>query len=262
MDQKKPQIDSQEKSQDKPQEKPQKMSQKKTYCTAVLLAAGQGRRMGGEIPKQYIELGGMPIMLHSLRTFTEGNVITDVVIVVPPGDEEYCAQLCARYSLSAKVRSIIPGGAQRYDTVYNGLMAISWKCDYVFIHDCARPFITEENLRALLDEVRVHKACVAAVPSKDTVKISNAAGFVEYTPMRSSVWIVQTPQVFDCKLITEAHKKMREDPGVNEGAVTITDDAMVAERYSNCRVKLVMASYRNIKITTPEDMLTAKAWIK
>ena len=197
------------------------MSQKKTRCTAVLLAAGQGRRMGGEIPKQYIKLGGMPIMLHSLRTFTEGNVITDVVIVVPPGDEEYCAQLCARYSLSAKVRSIIPGGAQRYDTVYNGLMAITWKCDYVFIHDCARPFITEENLRALLDEVRVHKACAAAVPANDTIKISNAAGFVEYTPVRSSVWIVQTPQVFDCKLITEAHKKMREDPGVNEGAVTI-----------------------------------------
>ena len=239
----------------------------KDCCTAVLLAAGKGNRMGADVPKQYMDLGGMPLMMHSLRTLTESDVITDIVMVVQAGDEEYCAQLCAKYALSGKVRALVPGGKERYDSVYNGLTAINWPCDYVFIHDSARPYLTDENLRDLYREVCIHKACVAAVPSKDTVKISNADGFVDYTPVRSNVWIVQTPQVFDRELITEAYRKMKEDlcgqSGVkvnegsptNSGAETITDDAMVAERYANCRVKLVMASYRNIKITTPEDMM-------
>ena len=206
----------------------------KDCCTAVLLAAGKG-----------------------LRTLTESDVITDIVMVVQAGDEEYCAQLCAKYALSGKVRALVPGGKERYDSVYNGLTAINWPCDYVFIHDSARPYLAEENLKDLYREVCIHKACVAAVPSKDTVKISNADGFVDHTPVRSNVWIVQTPQVFDRELITEAYRRMKEDLCGQSGsdAETITDDAMVAERYANCRVKLVMASYRNIKITTPEDMM-------
>ena len=237
-------------------------NKKKPHCTAILLAAGQGSRMGGEIPKHYIDLGGVPMMMHSLRVLTESEVISDIVLVVPSGDEEYCAHLCAKHNLSRKIRVFKEGGAARYDSVYNGLMAIKWHCDYVFIHDCARPFIKEQNLKDLFDEVCVHKACVAAVPAKDTVKISNADGFVDRTPVRSSVWIVQTPQVFECRLITEAYRRMKEDLQAHDGALTITDDAMVAERYSNCRVKLVMASYRNIKVTTPEDMITAEALLE
>lgn len=231
-------------------------------CTAILLAAGKGLRMGGETRKQYIDVSGMPLFTYSLQTMDDCEFITDIVITVPDGDQEYCREIIGVCGLDGKVRKIVAGGRERCFSVHNGLQSVDWPCDYVFIHDTARPFIEESTLERLYDEVRIHKACVAAVPAKDTVKISDTEGFVVQTPNRKNVWIVQTPQVFDFELIRTAHEKMVEQyDELFEKGVIITDDAMVAECFTGIKIKLVMASYRNIKVTSPEDMVTVFAYM-
>ena len=232
-------------------------------CTAILLAAGKGLRMGGETRKQFMDVGGMPLFTYSLQTMDNCDIITDIVITVPEGDQEYCKETIESCGLGRKVRKIVVGGRERCFSVHNALQAVDWPCDYAFIHDTARPFIEESTMERLYDEVRINKACVAAVPSKDTVKISDTEGFVVQTPKRKNVWIVQTPQVFDFELIKTAHEKMVEqyDELLKKGVI-ITDDAMVAETFTGNKVKLVMASYRNIKVTSPEDLVTVLAYMK
>ena len=232
-------------------------------CTAILLAAGKGLRMGGETRKQYMEVSGRPLFTYSLQTMDSCDLITDIMITVPDGDQEYCRETIERFGLAGKVRKITAGGRERCFSVHNSLQAVDWPCDYVFIHDSARPFIDELSLKRLHEEVRIHKACVAAVPSKDTVKISDSEGFVVQTPNRKNVWLVQTPQVFDFELIRTAHEKMAEQyDELLEKGVVITDDAMVAEHFTTNRVKLVMATYRNIKVTSPDDMATVFSYLK
>ena len=239
------------------------MCQNKEHCTVLLMAAGSGLRMGGDTRKQYIDVKGRPLFTYALETFDRSDIITDIMIVVPEGDQEYCREIVESCGLAGKVRKIVAGGRERCFSVHNGLQAVDWPCDYVFIHDSARPFIDDDTMGRLLDEVRISKACIAAVPAKDTVKIADQEGFVAQTPNRKDVWLVQTPQVFDFELIKEAHEKMvvRYDELLKKGVI-ITDDAMVAETFSGYRVKLVMANYRNIKVTTPEDMDTVAAYMK
>ena len=231
-------------------------------CTAVMLAAGAGRRMGGDVRKQYRMLGGVPLFIHSVRTMQESPYITDMVVVVQKDDEEAVREQLEFYGCAELVRTIAAGGRERVHSVANGLEAIDWPCDYVFIHDCARPFLDQETICRLFEAVRETGACVAGVPSKDTVKIVNGEGYVLETPNRADVWIVQTPQVFSLDLIRRAHRKAlaREDELLSQGIV-LTDDAMVAEYEEGCRVRMVEASYRNIKITTPEDMVIGEAFL-
>ena len=143
-----------------------------------------------------------------------------------------------------------------------GLRAVNWECDYVFIHDGARPFIDNEILKRALDDVVRTRACVVGMPVKDTVKISDINGYVADTPARSLVWQIQTPQVFEKELISDAYEKLlfREEELLKDG-VNITDDAMVVEFFTDVKVKLTEGSYRNIKITTPEDLDIAKIFI-
>jgi len=237
--------------------------QKSERCTAVILAAGKGLRMGGETRKQYLEVGGMPLFAYSLRTMDQCGFITDILVTVPEGDQEYCRETIEHFGLGGKVRKIVAGGRERCFSVHNALQAVDWICDYVFIQDSARPFLEKGTLDRLLDAVRAYKACIAAVPAKDTVKIADENGFVAQTPNRKDVWQVQTPQVFDFELIKKAHERMVEqyDELLDKGVI-ITDDAMVAEYFTGTKVKLVMASYRNIKVTTPEDMDTVSAYMK
>ena len=243
--------------------------------TAVLLAAGQGSRMGTEIRKQYLELGGEPLLARPLRTFLKSSVITDIVLVIPKGDEKFIRETIIPAALNntsgapdmpgaeGKIRAIIPGGKERYDSVWRGLQAIDWPCDYVFIHDGARPFIQEDALARLLEAVKEQGTAVAAMPSKDTVKIADKDGFVTDTPDRSSVWIVQTPQVFDKMLITGAYEEMMQKlPELNARGIRITDDAMAVELMTGRKVKLVPASYSNIKVTTPDDIAAAGALLE
>ena len=231
-------------------------------CTALLLAAGKGLRVGGDIRKQYLEVAGAPLFTYSVRAMQESPLITDIVLLVPDGDEEKCREILAARNLMEKVRRITPGGDERYHTVCLGLEAVDWACDYVFIHDCARPFLDQATICRLYEAVREVGACVAGMPSKDTVKLTDGDGYVAGTPNRGNVWIVQTPQVFAFDLIREAHRRLmsRLDELLEKG-ISITDDAMVAEQMMHSKIRLVEASYRNIKVTTPEDLVVAEAFL-
>ena len=232
-------------------------------CTAVMLAAGMGLRMGGDIRKQYLMLGGMPMLLHSIKTMQESPIITDVVVMVHKDDVEVVRGLLDEYGCAEKLRRIVVGGKERVHSVARGLESIDWSCDYVFIHDCARPFLDQPTLERLFETVQRTKACVAGVPAKDTVKIVDEDCDVKTTPNRASVWIVQTPQVFELDLIRNAHRKaLAQEAYLASRGIILTDDAMVAEFAGECRVRMVMATYRNIKITTPEDLVIGDAFLE
>ena len=227
----------------------------KIYCTAIVLAAGSGKRMGTKVHKQYLLMGGRPVLYYSLHTFQESVLIDEVILVCGSGEEEYCRrEIVEKYGLT-KVAKIIPGGAERFDSVWNGLKET--KGGYVYIHDGARPFVDEEMIARAYECVSTCHACVAGMPSKDTVKIADETQTVQQTPDRSSVWIVQTPQVFDTELIRKAYSMLMEQKIIN-----VTDDAMVAEQMLGCPVKLFSGSYENIKITTPEDLEIAEVFLK
>lgn len=231
--------------------------------TAILLAAGHGTRMGGPVPKQYMDLSGIPLAARSLAALGSSDVIDDIVLVIPDGDEAYVREhiLPAAGQAARKVRAFAPGGAERYLSVLSGIDAIAWDCGLVFIHDAARPFIDRASLARLAAAAESEGTAVAGMPSKDTVKITDADDCVVTTPDRSRVWIVQTPQVFDRALITEAYHRMRDALEAGQVRIPITDDAMVVEQFLHRRVRLVEATYRNIKVTTPEDLLIAEAFL-
>lgn len=228
--------------------------------TAIILSGGKGKRMGGPVSKQYMELMGHPVLFYSLDAF-EKSIVDNVILVVGEGDIDYCKkEIVEKYSFK-KVSSIVTGGKERYDSVYSGLCTIGDLCpdtDIVLIHDGARAFVSEDIIEKLIDSCKTEKACVAAVKAKDTIKISDSNGYIEQTPARELVWQIQTPQVFEYSLIKEAYDSVLS----GDNKIGITDDAMVLEKYNGHKIKLVEASYDNIKITTPEDMEFGKAIIK
>lgn len=229
--------------------------EKKEYCTAIVLAAGSGKRMGTKVHKQYLLMGGKPVLYYSLRAFEDSKRIDEIILVCGAGEEDYCREeIVEKYGIS-KARKIIPGGAERYDSVWNGLKET--KEGYVYIHDGARPFVDEEIIERAYECVSEHHACVAGMPSKDTVKIADSGNIVTATPDRSSVWIVQTPQVFDTELIRKAYALLME-----KDEISVTDDAMVVEQMLGAAVRLFYGSYENIKITTPEDLEIAEVFLK
>ena len=228
----------------------------KEKITAIVLAAGQGKRMHSKIQKQFLEIQDHPVLYYSLKCFQDSPLIQDIVLVTGEDMISYCKrEIVERYQFT-KVTEVIAGGKERYDSVYRGLLACK-DCEYVFIHDGARPFITEEILERGMFGVQETGACVVGMPSKDTVKISDEADFVKETPDRSRVWTVQTPQIFSYELIRRAHESIRK-----KDMTTITDDAMVVEQESGIKVRLVEGSYQNIKITTPEDLDIAEVFLK
>lgn len=218
---------------------------------AIIPAAGSGSRMQAGVNKQYLLLAGQPILAHTLALFDQHPRI-DRICVVAPGDElDYCrAEIVSRYAF-AKVSAVIAGGPTRQESVSNGLHSCGAASDdLVIIHDGARPLLTAAELDALLDAA----ACGAAtlgVPVKDTIKKVHNHAIVE-TLERSDLWQVQTPQAFRFSLIMTAHCQGRAD------AFVATDDAMLVERLNHA-VAMVRGSYRNIKITTPEDLAIASA---
>ncbi len=232
---------------------------------AIVLAAGSGKRMNSDVKKQYMELDGEPLIVHCLRTFEESEVISDIILVSAAEDIEYCENDIVSAFGFSKVRAVVEGGKERYHSVMAGLDRIGAEggADYVFIHDGARPFVTEDMIERLYEDVMVSEASVAAVKSKDTVKIANTADYVVSTPNRELTWIIQTPQVFRYTLAKEAYDKLREEEcGLPCQGIVVTDDAMVVETWTEHKVKLVEGSYENIKVTTPEDMDIAETIIK
>lgn len=236
--------------------------QNKKYCRAIVLSAGQGKRMGTKVQKQYIEIDEKPIIYYTLKAFQESSVIDEIIMVVGEGDVAYVStEIVEKYAFS-KVKSIVEGGKERYDSVWKGLQVIEKEQieeeeSFVFIHDGARMFVDDHILQRGYETVEAYKACVAGMPSKDTVKIVDDAECAVETPIRKYVWTVQTPQIFETGLIIEAYSKL-----MNTERENVTDDAMVVESMMHVPVKLFEASYENIKLTTPEDLEIAETFLK
>lgn len=229
----------------------------KKYCTAIVLAGGSGKRMGTKVHKQYLMLKGYPVLYYSLKAFQKSEYIDEIVLVSGAGEEDYCQkEFVEKYGFS-KVSKVVAGGAERYNSVWNGLQQIAENDGYVYIHDGARPFVDEAMIRRAYECVAETKACVAGMPVKDTIKVVDEKNYVKDTPERKTLWLVQTPQVFESILIKTAYQKLIEDKIENA-----TDDAMVVEQMMEHPVKLYSGSYENIKITTPEDLLVAEAFLK
>ena len=224
--------------------------------TAIVLAAGQGKRMHSKVQKQFLEIQGYPVLYYSLRCFQESPLIQDIILVTGEESISYCKEEIVQKYGFTKVSAVIPGGKERYDSVYAGLCECR-DCEYVLIHDGARPFVTEEILKRGLQKVKETGACVIGMPSKDTVKLSDEEGYVKETPNRKCVWTIQTPQIFSYSLIREAHDSIRQ-----KDMSKITDDAMVAEHVTGVKIRFSEGSYRNIKITTPEDLVIAEAFLR
>lgn len=224
--------------------------------TAIVLAAGQGKRMHSKVQKQFLEIQGYPVLYYSLRCFQESPLIQDIILVTGEESISYCKEEIVQKYGFTKVSAVIPGGKERYDSVYAGLCECR-DCEYVLIHDGARPFVTEEILKRGLQKVKETGACVIGMPSKDTVKLSDEEGYVKETPNRKCVWTIQTPQIFLYSLIREAHDSIRQ-----KDMSKITDDAMVVEQETGAKVALAEGSYQNIKITTPEDLDIAEAFLE
>ncbi|MBO6129317.1 MAG: 2-C-methyl-D-erythritol 4-phosphate cytidylyltransferase [Pseudobutyrivibrio sp.] len=222
--------------------------------TAIVLAAGSGKRMEQDIPKQYMKLGDAPLMVHCLRTFQESKV-TQIVLVVAPGDVEKCRkEIIERYHID-KCIAIVEGGEERYNSVYAGLQAIN--DGYVLIHDCARAFVSIDIIHRCMSAVALYESCVVGMPSKDTVKLTDTHRKVLDTPDRSNVWIVQTPQCFEYNLIRGAYDRIIENADTS-----ITDDAMIVEKATDHDVHMIEGSYMNIKVTTPEDVAFGEAILR
>lgn len=231
-----------------------------SFVAAIVLAGGQGRRMNSQIRKQYLELEGKPLIYHALAAF-ESSCVQKVILVTGAGETEYCRkQIVERYGFS-RVAAVVEGGKERYDSVYSGLCALErlGGCSHVLIHDGARPLVDKEIIRRAADGAVDFGACVAGMPVKDTIKETDETQYGVRTPRRDLLWAVQTPQAFEWKLIWNAYSQLMTQPELQEG---ITDDAMVLETVTGRKSKLIPGSYSNIKVTTPEDMIIAEAFLK
>lgn len=219
---------------------------------AVIAAAGQGKRMGGGTPKQFLPLKGKPVLAWTLLAFQKVSEIRSIVLVCPEGDEDFCQREIVRpYGLD-KVHRILPGGQERQESVYRGLRAVDSGCGLVAIHDGARPLVTAALISRTVAEARRHGAAVVAVPVKDTVKIAGASEMISETPDRRTLWAAQTPQVFLRELALSAHRRALEEGFLG------TDDSALVERLGH-PVKLVIGEPENLKITAPLDLLVAEA---
>lgn len=227
---------------------------------AIVLSAGSGSRMKTEIPKQYLPLLGYPVIYYSLKAFEE-SCVDEIVLVTGEKDISYCQnEIVNKYNFK-KVHAIVAGGKERYDSVYEGLKKVK-ACDYVLIHDGARPILSQDVINRSIETVKKTGACVVGMPVKDTIKMIDDACYAKETPDRSHLWLVQTPQSFSVETILNAYSIMKRKQEEGSKLPTITDDAMLVETMLDKKVKLIEGSYRNIKITTPEDLEVAEIFLK
>ncbi|MFH1826285.1 MAG: 2-C-methyl-D-erythritol 4-phosphate cytidylyltransferase [bacterium] len=222
---------------------------------AIIVAGGNGKRMGR--PKQFLEIGGRPILEHTVAAFNSHPAINSIILVVAPDDVPK-----AQKFKFAKLKSIIPGGPERQDSVFNGIKALPEETELVVIHDGARPFVSAESIMLSVAGAKEFGAVVIGVPVKDTIKqitndklqMTNGCKTIDRTLDRKGLWSAQTPQAFKKDVITTAYQE-----GIDEGLVT--DDAMLVEKLG-IPVKMIMGSYGNIKVTTPEDLFLARSMFR
>jgi 2-C-methyl-D-erythritol 4-phosphate cytidylyltransferase len=217
--------------------------------SAIIAAAGESRRMNG-IDKVFAPLGGKPALSYVLDVFEKCDSVTQIIVVVSKENVAKCRQLVAENKY-AKPVEVCAGGKRRQDSVAAGLAKLD-KCDWVVIHDGARPLVTRELIERGLEAAEETGAAVAAVPVTDTIKMAGEDRIVRQTPPRQNLWAVQTPQVFRVDVISKAYQKAKGE---------VTDDASLVEKLGY-KVKLYMGAYDNIKITTANDLLVAEALIK
>lgn len=222
------------------------------HVVAVVPAAGRGARMGGSTPKQFLSLGGIPLLVHTLRTLDSVSAISEIVVVIPDADREYCQlDVVDRFNIK-KVAQIVPGGQRRQDSVRHGVLALQEKAEIVVVHDGVRPFVSREIVEQAIQSAIQTGASLVAIPMKDTVKRVNENGVVDATLNREQLWLAQTPQVFRYSWLLEAHQ-MAEEKNIDA-----TDDAGLIEQLGH-PVAIVQGSTHNIKITRPEDLALGEA---
>jgi 2-C-methyl-D-erythritol 4-phosphate cytidylyltransferase len=219
----------------------------------IIAAGGSGSRMNSAIKKQYMKIGGVPILIRSVLPFIRLERFSQIVAVVPEQDFLQVRELFRMYDVLS-VR-LAEGGQNRQDSVYNGLLALADDTDLVLIHDGARPMVSEKVIERVLEGALSYGACCPAVPLKDTIKVASPEGWVKNTLDRNSLWAVQTPQAFDYRRILEAHKH------ASENGILTTDDCGLMEQCGH-KIKIVEGDYANIKITTTEDILIAETLLE
>ena len=225
---------------------------------AIVLAAGRGSRMNSDIPKQFICVNGYPLLYYSLKAF-EDSVVDEVVLVTEEGSVGFCQTNFVEKYHFKKVISVVPGGSERFLSVYEGLKNCPL-ADYVLIHDGARPMLSVETIAKMAKAVVEYPSCAMAVRAKDTIKIADETEYVKETPDRNVVWQMQTPQGFSSSIIRKAYERLfLMEP---KNWPSITDDAMLVETFAKEKVKLVEGEYRNIKVTTAEDLDIARVFLK
>lgn len=222
--------------------------------SAIILAGGKGKRMGSAISKQFIDIKGKPIIYYTLKKFSENKKIDNIIVVLPEDEVKYFKEnILKKYEL--RINKIVIGGKERQDSVYNALKSLkNSSTDIVLIHDGARPFISERIINEGIKFAEIYGAAAPGVMPKDTIKVKNEKNFSIYTPNRSNLVSIQTPQVFKFDEILECHEKIRYN------GEKVTDDTMVVEKYGYS-VYLYDGEYTNIKVTTPEDLILAERLI-
>ncbi|MBT0665211.1 2-C-methyl-D-erythritol 4-phosphate cytidylyltransferase [Geobacter pelophilus] len=222
---------------------------------ALIPAAGMGKRMGAGINKQYLLLSGTPIVARTIAVFEASPLVDDIYVITPEAEIPFCREQVVAAHCFTKIRAIVPGGAERQHSVLNGLRAVRDAAadDVVLVHDGVRPFVTQEMIANSIAAAKTADGGLVAVPVKDTVKIA-ADGIVCGTPQRDTLWLAQTPQTFRYGIIRNAYEQ-----AAGEGFLG-TDDSSLVERLGG-KVQVVVGDYRNIKITTPEDLVLAEAFL-
>jgi 2-C-methyl-D-erythritol 4-phosphate cytidylyltransferase len=217
---------------------------------AIIVAGGLGKRIEGDLPKQFLNLGGKPILAHSIDKFQRCDLVDEIILVVPEDHLGYCSQAIVEEYSFDKIRKIVCGGKERQDSVYQGLKSCSNATSCVVIHDGVRPLISVEKITKSIELCRDKKAVILAVPAKDTIKRVVDCSVVT-TLDRTKLWLVQTPQVFEYRLIRDAYEKAVQEDFIG------TDDSVLVERLG-CDVTVLEGEYTNIKITTREDLILAE----
>ncbi len=223
---------------------------------AIILAAGQGKRMKAEKNKQFLQVLGKPILAYTIEAFVKAGFFSELIVVVHPDDEmDIKKDILDKYFSDISFK-ICHGGNERYNSVYNGLMTLSTSIDKVLIHDGARPLVSANEIAASVSILDSEEASVLGVKAKNTYKLVDSDNYVVNTPPRDQLYSILTPQSFTKEVIIDAYTK-----GINQ-AKGITDDGMMVEVFGTARVKIVEGSYENIKITTPEDLHAMEAIIR
>jgi 2-C-methyl-D-erythritol 4-phosphate cytidylyltransferase len=222
---------------------------------AIIPAAGEGRRMGRTVPKQFLQIGGREILTRTLEVFEACRAIDDVWVVVAAEQCAPCQRtIVERYGFQ-KIRGVIAGGATRQESVWRGLQQVADAVTLVVVHDGVRPLVTELLLQQTLEQASRHGAAIAAVPLKDTLKRVSAAGIVEATVPRESLWRVQTPQAFRHALLRRAFQHAWRQ------GLQATDEAGLIEALGH-PVQIVPSYEHNIKITTPDDLVLCEMFLR